>query len=85
MDTIVRVKWCRARFIPGESPIEECRDEEYDEWEDVGYLISKDANKVIIAHEKIANDYCDVNVIPIGCVLNLAYLQEGNSPASASM
>ena len=86
MDTIVKVKWCRARFIPGESPIEECRDEEYDKWEDVGYLITKDNNKVIIAHEKIASSYCDINVIPTTCVSDLSYLEASSlSTTSTSM
>ena len=71
---MVKVKWCKTKFVPGEAPIEECREENYDELESLGFLISKDANKIIIGHEKIANDFCDISIIPSGCIIELSYL-----------
>ena len=71
---IVKIKWCRTRFVPGEAPVEECKEENYDEYESLGFLISKDAKKVIIGHEKIANDFCDISIIPNGCIIELLHL-----------
>ncbi len=71
---IVKIKWCKTTFIPGEAPIEECREEKYEELESLGFLISKTADRVIIGHEKIGNDFCDISVIPNGCIIDLSYL-----------
>jgi len=76
---IVKVKWCKTKFVPGEAPIEECKEEHYDELESIGFLISKDANKTIIGHEKIANGFCDISVIPNGCIIDLSYLSASSS------
>ena len=77
---IVKVKWCRTRFVPGEAPIEECREENYDVFESLGFLISENADKVIIGHERIANDYSDINAIPRGCIIELSYLSTPGTP-----
>jgi len=75
MDTIMRVRWCRARFVPGEVVIEDCRNEQYDEFEDVGYLISEDVDKVVLAHQKVAQGcYADLIVIPSKAIVNTANL-----------
>lgn len=77
---IVKVKWCKTRFVPGEAPIEECREENYDEFESLGFLISENADRVIIGHERIANDYSDISIIPKGCIIELSYLSMPGTP-----
>lgn len=76
----VVVKWLDAKIYPGMHKASEALERKMDIFESLGYLIEKNNQATIIAHEITDNEeYRDILLIPSGSVISIHELVVSSS------
>lgn len=79
-NTKVVIKWLDAKIYPGMHKVSEALERKMDIFESLGYLIEKNDQATIIAHEITdEGEYRDVLLIPSGSVISIHELVTSSS------
>jgi hypothetical protein len=79
-NTKVVVKWLDAKIYPGMHKADEALERKMDAFESLGYLIERNNQATIIAHEITKEgEYQDVLLIPSGSVISIQELVTSSS------
>jgi hypothetical protein len=79
-DTKVVIKWLDAKIYPGMHKPNEALERTMDTFQSLGYLIEKNDQATIIAHEITGEgEYRDVLLIPSGSVISIHELVTSSS------
>jgi len=76
----VVIKWVDAKIYPGMHKLEDALERKMDVFESLGYLIQKNGEATVVAHEITdSGEYRDILLIPSGSVISIFELISSSS------